>query len=285
MATSSVRIEQNVRIPSRADLQSAVLTGWIEGGVATGLALEGGGDSLDFWIEDDRGAIDLRPVGREALTSLSVAIPGVEEGLVRWDRSNDRAERTLRELLRLHMACDPARWLRAFGALGDSVEANPEQAGSVLAATPVWRLLELLGLPPELFDDVVRKMALDNGMYPADEMVRHLVYRTEPRVGDLAAVLAATFHEDGSIHVVQVVIDLAPWLDIVRPDLVQGDTFPVVAWQTHEPEPVDDGVGAFPSHAPDITESLAALVPPDEEIRQLLEQDGVDEDNGSDTAN
>ena len=73
-ATSTVRIEQNVQIPSRAELQSAVLTGQIERGVATGLALEGGGESLGFWIESGRGAIDLRPVGDEALTAKLDAV-------------------------------------------------------------------------------------------------------------------------------------------------------------------------------------------------------------------
>ena len=281
-ATSSVQVEQNVRIPSRAELQSAVLTGRIELGAAVGLALEGGGESLNFWIGDSHGAIDLRPVGAEALESLSVAIPGIDQGLVQWDRSNHRAERTLRELLRLHLTCDPGRWLPLFAELSQSVETNPEQADSVLAATPVWRLLELLGLPPELFDDVVRKMALDNGMYPADELVQHLVYRSEPRVGDLAAVLAAAFHDDGSIHVVQIVIDLAPWLSVVRPDLLQGDTFPIVAWQTYEPA---DARGAedteFPATASDITASLAALVPADEEIRQLLAQENVEHENAT----
>ena len=273
-ATSTVRIEQNVRIPSRAELQSAVLTGHITEGEAVGLALEGGGESLGVWFTTDQGAIDLRPVGAEALESLSVAIPGIDSGLVRWDRSDHQAERTLRELLRLHLACDPARWLPIFTTLADRVEANPEQAESVLVATPVWRLLELLELPAELFDDIVRKMGLDNGMYPADELIQHLVYRSEPRVGDLAAVVAAAFHEDGSVAIVQIVIDLAPWLTVVRPDLVQGDTFPIVAWQTYEPasDTPSDGAG-FPGAAPDITSSLAALVPPDEEIRQMLEQE------------
>lgn len=274
LASSTVLIEQNVRIPSRGDLQSAVLTGWIRDGEATGLALEGGGESLTFWIGDERGAIDLRPVGAEALESLSVAIPGIDKGLVQWDRSNHQAERTLRELLRLHLTCDPTRWLHLFEALADGVETNPEQAASVLVGAPVWRLLELLGLPPELFDDIVRKMALDNGMYPADEMVRHLVDRAEPRVGNLAAAIAAAFAEDGSISIVQIVVDLAPWLHVVRPDLVPGDTFPIVAWQTFEPVDDENSVNAvsFPSDAPDITPSLGALVPPNEEIRQMLAQ-------------
>jgi hypothetical protein len=275
LASSTMRIEQNVRIPSRGDLQSAVLTGCMRDGAATGLALEGGGESLTFWIGDEQGAIDLRPVGAEALESLSVAIPGIDKGLVQWDRSNHQAERTLRELLRLHLTCDPARWLHLFEVLADGVETNPEQAASVLVGTPVWRLLELLGLPPELFDDIVRKMALDNGMYPADEMVRHLVNRDEPRVGNLGAAIAAAFAEDGSIHIVQIVVDLAPWLHVVRPDLVPGDTFPIVAWQTYEPVDDDESVHevAFPGDAPDITASLGALVPPDEEIRQLLAQE------------
>lgn len=274
-ATSTVRIEQNVQIPSRAELQSAVLTGQIERGAATGLALEGGGESLGFWIERERGAIDLRPVGDEALKSLSVAIPGIDHGLVQWDRSDHRAERTLRELLRLHLTCDPGRWLPLLTALSDGLEPNPEQGDSVLVATPVWRLLELLELPVELFDDVVRKMGLDNGMYPADELIQHLVYRTEPRVGDLAAVVAGAFHDDGSVHIVQIVIDLAPWLQVVRPDLVQGDTFPIVAWQTYEAAEASGDVALFPTTAPDITASLSALVPPDEEIRQLLEQENA----------
>lgn len=245
-----------------------VLGGWIVDGASRALALEGGGESLAVWLEEDRGAIDLRAIDAEALQSLAEAVPGVEQGLVSWSRGDGQVERTMRELFRLRLMCDPARWLPVFEALSHRVEDNPEQSGSVLVATPVRRLLELLGLPAGLFSDAVRMMFYDNGFPLGDPVVAHLVSEAEPRVEDQGALLAALFDADGAVSIVQIVIDIHDWLSVVRPELTIGDSFPVVWWQTYEA--AGEAPDAPAPETVDLTDALAALTPATEEIEAML---------------
>lgn len=266
----TVDIEQHVWLPAREQREGPVLVARIVEGRSQGDRLFHGG--LPVWWEDERRAIDLREIIGSLPPQLISMVAGLEDGLVQWDPADHRAERAIRELFRLHLMSDPGQWLRMLASLSPELIDNSALAESVMITVPVPRLLDLLALPVDLLDDVVRNLIMGNGAPPHHPTIDHIISGAEPRLAKAYATIAATFADDGSIQVIQIAIDLQAWVSAVEDRDVEHE-FPVVMWQTYERSSGEIAMPPFPDEATDITSALHSLPSPSEQIAGMIAAD------------